>query len=188
MTTLRREAIQKVFNLLELAYQDNPWSQHAADYNKEQAEKIADEILAMRAFKPNMAKASMDWAVAGVEITQEEIDAENFTKKALDTFETDMGCPKNWTWYPAKTSEETAWRILREFVVEKYREDPNAFQRYQTWRTQPYSSGRMSNLAIKRSPEDFPASWSDFLASSAMYGSKQEAKVETDDNDIPMTY
>ena len=49
----------------------------------------------------------------------------------------------------------------------------------------------MSNLAIKRNPENFPASWSDFLASSAMYGvtkGQGVRPVDVDDNDVPITY
>ena len=187
MTTLRREMRSKIFDLLELAYQDNPPTEHARDYNKEQAEKIADVLIEIRAFKPNMAKASLDWLAAGVDVTQEELDKEAFEEKALHTFETDMGCPKNWTWYPARTSEEAAWRILREFVVEKYTDDPKCFQTYKTWSTTDYARGAMGVLAIKRNPENFPASWQDFLSANP---SAKNGRVATkvDKSGTPITY
>jgi hypothetical protein len=89
---------------------------------------------------------------------------------ALDAFQSALQTPMNWNWYPAKSTEEKTWRDFRTYLISLYDSDPNCFSKYQTWRTQPYARGAMSNLAIKRNPENFPASWSDFLASSSMYG------------------
>ena len=105
--------------------------------------------------------------------------------EALTAFERDLQLPASWTWYPAKSSEEKEWASLREFVEKTYQQDPAAFAKYQTWRTQPYARGAMSNRAIKISPADFPLSFSDFLASSAMYGGKQQAKKEEPKNEFP---
>lgn len=93
---------------------------------------------------------------------------------ALETFEHDLQLPANWQWYPAKTSDEKAMAFLREFIVRAWRDDPRAFEKYQTWRNTPYVKGAMSNLAIKRNPENFPVSWSDYLAHSAMYGEQHK--------------
>ena len=105
--------------------------------------------------------------------------------EALTTFERDLQLPASWTWYPAKSSEEKEWATLREFVEKTYKNDPAAFSKYQTWRTQPYARGAMSNRAIKNSPADFPLSFSDFLASSAMYGGKHEVKQEAPRKEFP---
>lgn len=91
-------------------------------------------------------------------------------QEALTTFERDLQLPANWQWFPAKTTDEKAMSHLRRFVIEQYAKDNKAFEKYQTWRNQPYVKGSMSNLSIKRNPENFQASWSDYLASSAMYG------------------
>jgi len=93
---------------------------------------------------------------------------------ALDAFQMALQTPMNWNWYPAKTTEEKTWRDFRSYIVGLFEADKRCFAKYQTWRTQPYARGAMSNLAIKRNPENFPASWSDFLASSSMYGKEQD--------------
>ncbi len=142
--------------------------------------------------KKILLKSDPAWAIlSGENLSQEEIDENNLIQKALETFEIDMNTPKeNWSWYPARTSEDKAWKILREFVVARYKEDPKSFEKYQTWRTNPYARGAMSNLAIRRSPEEFPASWSDYLAHSAMYPQKasQTTFVETDSSGAPKSY
>lgn len=58
--TLRRELIQNIFEFLELSYQDNPPTLEASLYNKDQAEKIADKVLEMRAFKPSESLSKED--------------------------------------------------------------------------------------------------------------------------------
>lgn len=98
-------------------------------------------------------------------------------KQAIDAFESAFGVERPWNWYPAKTSEEKTWRDFRAYVVEKYEADPQCFTRYVTWRNQKYSKGTMSNLAIKRNPQDFPDSWVMFLASDSMYGKEPVAPI-----------
>lgn len=85
--------------------------------------------------------------------------------QALQAFERDMQLPASWEWYPAKSSDEKAWRELREFVIATYGRDQKAFERYHTWRNQPYVRGAMSNLAIRQNPANFETSFSDFLQS-----------------------
>lgn len=186
MTTLRREIRSKIFDIL-VGY--NHQLCESAELLSEIAEKIADVVLQEKKPKIDLAKADPAWGIlAGLPIDTTDAKIET---DALTTFERDMQLPDNWRWYPAKGSEDSAWKYLREFVVKTYRENPKAFQAYQTWRTQPYARGAMSNLAIKRNPENFPASWSDFLASSAMYGvtkGQGVRPVDVDDNDVPITY
>jgi len=102
--------------------------------------------------------------------TSPELRAE---AEAINAFESAFGIERPWNWYPAKTSEEKTWRDFRAYVVEKYEEDHECFTKYVTWRNQKYSKGTMSNLAIKRNPEDFPDSWVMYQASEAMYGKKE---------------
>lgn len=121
---------------------------------------------------------SLEWQIAaGQTPKQEEIDQNQLIQEALNTFESDMQLPGNWQWYAVKPAEEKIWKALREFIVKKYVENPKAFAEYQTWRTQPFASGKMSNRAIKNAPQDFEASWSDFLASNAMYGKKTKSSM-----------
>jgi len=54
---------------------------------------------------------------------------------------------------------------------EKWQADNGTFRKYATWRATPYVKGALSNLAIQRRPYEFITSWSDYLASSSMYGS-----------------
>lgn len=96
---------------------------------------------------------------------------------ALQAFERDMQTPGNWSWYPAKATQEKEWRELREFVGKLYAENPNCFSEYHTWRNQPYVKGAMSNRQIKNYPADFQASWSDYCAHSAMYPAKNQPPV-----------
>jgi len=88
---------------------------------------------------------------------------------ALREFESALSLPANWNWYPAKSGDEKAWRELREFVLDKWQADNQAFRKYATWRATPYVKGALSNLAIQRKPYEFITSWSDYLASSSMY-------------------
>lgn len=92
---------------------------------------------------------------------------------ALTEFHAALSLPHNWNWYPAKTSDESAWRELREFVFAEWQKDERTFRKYATWRATPYVKGALSNLAIQRRPTEFITSWSDYLASSSMYGQEK---------------
>ena len=93
---------------------------------------------------------------------------------ALTEFHAALSLPHNWNWYPAKTSDESAWRELREFVFAEWQKDERTFRKYATWRATPYVKGALSNLAIQRRPTEFITSWSDYLASSSMYSSNDQ--------------
>ena len=93
---------------------------------------------------------------------------------ALTEFHAALSLPHNWNWYPAKTSDESVWRELREFIFSEWQKDDQAFRKYATWRATPYVKGAMSNLAIQRRPAEFITSWSDYLASSSMYSNNDK--------------
>lgn len=135
--------------------------------------------------------------VLGVEaamFADRPVTAEDFPQAAEDAalkaFERDMQCAGSWQWYPAKASDEKAWKALREFVVKVYRtEGEKAFEGYFTWARQPYSRGAMTALAIKRNPADFELSWAAYKASEMYQGRKtDEARgVYLDEKGIPIS-
>jgi len=98
---------------------------------------------------------------------------------AIKAFESALQTPANWQWYSTRGSDEKTWKDFRCFIVKLYVSDPDCFTKYQTWRNTPYMKGTMSNLAIKRNPENFPASWSDFCAGSAMYGRSNNQPLDS---------
>ena len=95
---------------------------------------------------------------------------------ALTEFHAALSLPHNWNWYPAKTSDESVWRELREFIFKEWQKDDQTFRKYAKWRATPYMKGALSNVAIQRRPTEFITSWSDYLASSSMYGSGNRDK------------
>lgn len=97
---------------------------------------------------------------------------------ALKEFESALSLPANWNWYPAKSGDERAWRELRDFVLLTWQADNQAFRKYASWRATPYVKGALSNLAIQRRPTEFITSWSDYLASSSMYGNSYNPNEE----------
>ena len=99
--------------------------------------------------------------------------------EALKAFEAALHTPGNWQWHPGKSSDEKAWKGLREFIVKVYRaEGVKVFDEYYTWSIQPYSRGAMTVLAIKRNPADFEASWAAFQASAMFAKRTDEARPE----------
>lgn len=97
--------------------------------------------------------------------------------EALKAFERDMQCPGSWSWYPAKSSDEPAWKALREFVVKLYQEDNKAFEKYHTWAAQPFSRGAKTLGMIRFDPYCFEFAWADYLAANPV--------VETKKADLP---
>lgn len=193
MTTLRREIRKKIEEVLNHWYGEELSVNGQVVFSSVVAEDIAESVNSNNpnffSEKPKFDLKNSDPAWNLFHGENPDNDKMIFEKQAFDAFERDMQTPDNWHWFPAKTSEEKAYKYFRDFVVEQYRKDPKCFEKYQTWRTQPYARGAMSNLAIKRNPENFPASWTDFLASSAMYGDKkQSSEVKLDDNGAPISY
>lgn len=166
MTTLRREAIQIIINSI------NEYFMTGQEYRGEElphevAEKVVDSLSRLRGFsmlKPfEVEKAGIDWAiVSGADSREYEdyADQEIMWAGAKDNLESCLQIQLEW--YPAKSSKERVMKSLRERILQWYTEDQNCFRDYQTWRTQPYSKGALSNVQIKSFPENFEASWSDF--------------------------
>ena len=90
MTTLRREAIRKVEEILIPAYGDNPQTEEAENYAKEQAEKVVDALLELRGFyflkTDELPEGySIDWAVAtGKKVTEKQLFKLSETKAFED--------------------------------------------------------------------------------------------------------
>lgn len=156
------------------------------------ATQLADLAVSILQPKPAFDLKSSDpaWAILkGEPITYDGV-RENaiLEREALESFERCLQLPGSWQWYGGNSSDERALKDLRDFVIETYRKDQDAFTKYQTWRTQPFARGAMSNLAIKKNPENFRLSWTDYLANSTGTKSVKAPDVQTDDNDIPLTY
>lgn len=212
MTTLRRDLrtnLREVL-VLENIIQPQNTNMDYEDWLDSFATKLADTALELRGFaklatdetQPEYRAGSEEWKRAkreqlglhkknvelailgGEQIEQGAIETKRLEKEALDAFESALQLPGNWTWYPARSSEEKAWKELREFIVKLYQEDKDGFTRYQTWRMQPYSRGAMGNRAIKNSPADFPASWSDFKASEIPSRLKRVSNSKDVDGEI----
>jgi hypothetical protein len=192
MQTLRRERKQKFTKIIAVWIRDSP---AILEINQDVL-ILEEEIVKLAVLLADAATSDGERRtdeekrpyLAGIEAsifsgrptTQEDIDATNGNQQtALDAFQIALQTPLNWNWYPAKTTDEKTWRDFRKFICDEYAKDNKCFAKYQTWRTQPYSRGAMSNLAIKRNPENFPASWSDFLASDSGDG-KQETATPTE--------
>jgi len=110
--------------------------------------------------------------------------------EALQAFESAFHCPGSWKWYPGKSSDEAAWKSLREAVVKIYQSDGAAgFEGYVTWSAQPYSRGAMTLLAIKNNPENFALSWVAYQGSDAYRAKKTDESrtTYTDSDGIPLT-
>lgn len=86
--------------------------------------------------------------------------------EALKAFERDMQCPGSWSWYPAKSTDEPAWKSLREFVVTLYQSDPKAFEKYYTWAIQPFSRGAKTLGQIRFDPTCFEYAWQAYQAAN----------------------
>jgi len=95
-------------------------------------------------------------------------------KLAINAFESAFGITRPWTWYPPRTSDERTWKDFRAYVLELFEADHDCFTKYVTWTRVPYAKGTMTALGIKRNPQDFPDSWTCYLASDGMYAKKNE--------------
>jgi len=127
MTTLRREAIQIAESILIPAFSDNPQTQDAINYAKEQAEKVVDALIVLRGFsflatdeeqgeyKPafDEEKADISWAVhAGKKVTPKQL----FKREEIDRFENEIEAEMkrlrlNWTAFDEKAKD-----IFRRFL------------------------------------------------------------------------
>jgi hypothetical protein len=160
MQTLRRERIQK-FTALLMEHNAHPnfitVAQLAgllADAAESRAERKTDETP---------GSYGIDWAMAGNRKVTEADLTDKAERLALTAFETALGLPGNWQWYPSKSSIEAEWRALRKFLTAEYAKDAGAFGRYAEWAAgDGRFKGAMSNPKIRSNPELFEASWSEF--------------------------
>ena len=196
--TLRRERIQKFAKIIQssriwkLANDSiSPFETNTlCDDLSELAELLADAAESRGEKKTDETKGK--YQLQGIEaamfgdrpVTEQDLPVWEIREKdAISAFESALGVPANWNWYPAKSTEEPTWRDFRKFLVEKYEADPQAFNRYNTWRNQPYVRGAMSNTDIKRFPGNFPTSWSDFEGTTKPSEPKSQT-VTTDKHGI----
>lgn len=180
--TLRRDLRQKFITILK------SWNVHDEE---SLASELADAALESldKKRKPafDLSQSDPAWAILKGEPVRDDAMKNALLKQdALNSFEFYLQLPESWQWYGGNSSDEKALEDLRNFVIETYEKDNKAFEKYQTWRTQPFARGAMSNLAIKKNPENFRLSWSDFLASQPVV--KAAGSVQTDKNGNIISY
>lgn len=187
MTTLRREMIGKIFERLELAYQDNPPTEEATQYNHTQAETIADILIELRAFKTPTARidrTEQEWdelgdkkMVAMIESAQEG----GKIKDALIVFEAAFGFGR----LPWDTT--ATWQKFAKFVRKIHESTPTAFGEYIVWRGTAGKYSGYSNKKIRENPQAFmDTGWPEFEAQNQPKASNLQ--IHTDENGIPETY
>lgn len=190
MTTLRRERIQKFTGLLVDFLSNSPAVLDVtgdADLLDAEVAKFAQSLADAAASRSELQGSYIKGIEAAIfadrTVTESDLPQGD---EAMKAFERDMHCPGSWNWYPAKSSDEPAWKALREFVVKIYQSDNAAFAKYYTWTQNPYSRGAMTVLGIKRNPQDFELSWAAFDASRI----KDEAKtiVKRDNGGMPESW
>lgn len=120
----------------------------------------------------------------GREVTQDDIPSND---EALKAFERDLQCPGSWSWYPAKSTDEPAWKSLREFVVTLYQSDAKAFEKYCTWARDPFSRGAKLPIHIRQDPTCFEYAWLAYQAANPSAG-KPTSTPQVDENGVPETY
>lgn len=163
MTTLRREMIGKIFERLELAYQDNPPTEEATKYNRAQAETIADTLIELRAFKTDEerpeyktkklpAGSDIGFALAAG-MSSEDIAAQNEAdakeRDLLNWYESKMGYTRPLDWWT-----DDKLKDLREFLVTQTKEDIETFAK---WTRRDFSKFGPENA--KRYPNDVITFW-----------------------------
>jgi hypothetical protein len=192
--TLTRELNKKIFDILELAYQDNPPSEDARMYNHEQADKLTEAILELRAFKTPTARVDRsaeeqeeldrkkeNWLFPA---NQAEVDETVFAKEAVDSFESCLHFnPLDWY-------SNDLWTKFAKFVVAEYKKDVKIWEKYETWRKgEGQYKGAMTNPKIQMNPKVFIASsFPAFLAHTGLYGKKSGAEVQVDADGAPITF
>lgn len=181
--TLKREVRKTVEKVL------NEWGIGADQHDVPAlASEITDKIMELPFFKKpafDEKQADPAWQILFGNRTQADVDQTQFMEDALHTFERDLKLPAM-NWYPNRRAEETAMAVLRNLVITEFKKDRSIFQKYETWRRQPFVRGAVSNVTITRTPEQFVSSWSDFRAANPE--SKPAVETSVDDDGIPETY
>ena len=161
MTTLRRERIQK---FREIVCKSEIYMQCRLDIDA-----LEDELGMLLSALADAAASRTE--VRGIEaamfgerkVTESDLPIGD---EALKAFERDLQCPGSWSWYPAKSSDEPAWKSLREFVVKTYQSDPKAFEKYYTWARDPFSRGAKLPIHIRQDPTCFEYAWQAYQAAN----------------------
>lgn len=122
-----------------------------------QKEPDISETLKKR--KQSLAGTSIEAAIwAGTEISEEMTRALKLRTDAQNEFERALGFSKPLPWTVDKD-----WQMFGGWVMEKYHDDPQVFQRYETWRNQPYVRGAIDNKRLRGFVTEFYDSFDMFL-------------------------
>ena len=166
----RREKFEAIIFSSEL-YAMAEEDQFAGKEERANAVKTLAALLAEAAESRTEKKLQgIEWAmVEGRKVEASDIQTVAEANAELDAFrafERDMQCPGSWSWYPAKSSDEPAWRSLREFVVSLYQSDNKAFEKYYTWARDPYARGAKLPIHIRQDPTCFEYAWKAYQAAN----------------------
>ena len=163
--TLRRERIQKFEAIIKAWIDNNPvmvWRDGNYDVPDEQVTKLANALADAAASRTEVT--GIEAAMFGDRpVTASDLPIGD---EALKAFERDLQCPGSWSWYPAKSTDEPAWKSLREFVVTLYQSDAKAFEKYYTWARDPFSRGAKLPLHIRQDPTCFEYAWLAYQAAN----------------------
>ena len=108
-------------------------------------------------------------------------DLKRTVREATIAFEASFSAEKSLTWY----SPKKGWATLRDFVTEKFIENPNCFEEYKTWRKTLYVKGAVSLVQVRQDPECFIASWAAFMESKPVV---QVGEITKDKDGAPASW
>jgi len=187
MSTLRREALEIVEGILIHAYSDNPQTQDAIDYAREQAEKIVDKLLELRGFsflatdeeqQPyNIEEADVAWSMlANKPITQKQVNKQAETFEFETMIDVQLArLPLNWRGFRDQDKEN-----FRKFLKNERKEYGRELEVFINWWMS--DERRVANPPWKL--ETIKIKWLEAFKNA----SKPVAEVKTDANDAPISY
>lgn len=191
--TLRREIRIKILEHLEKMYQDNPPSNDATEYNKAQAELLADIVLSVSGIakqtdetkgryttKSDLEAVSLEAAIfGGGALNSAILEDAKAERSAVDAFESAWGITRPWDWWQVKKE----WNELRQTITDIYRQDARAFTKYVAWYDDQGKFGQGKSAAqIQRDPTCFYTAWDMFGRSEKSEPKSNEPrKLEQED-------
>ena len=124
-------------------------------------ETTAKDIVSLS--KRQLANTSIEAAIfGGMPITEEMMNEARLKDEAPKMFEAALGFSRPLAW----TSDKD-WTSFGAWVLDVYRTDPKAFERFETWRNTPYVKGSISNNRIRGFVNEFYDAWDMFKKQDA---------------------
>lgn len=201
MTTLEREARKIVEGILIPALSDNPQTQEAIDYAKEQARKVVDALLRLRGFAfltdeevpeyevkrgsdewkkklgSELAETSIEAAIyAGTKVTQTHVNKQQEVFELETMIDEQLArLPLNWTGFQEDKEKEK----FRKWLKKERKEYGRELKKWVDWWMS--DEWRVANPPWKLST--IKIKWLE-----AFKNETKKAEVKTDANNTPMSY